>query len=377
MSHAKRKKRHHGSRLVPPGPAEQGRAPGYLPTGGTGQIPNIQVITYGPDDVEEFQPATTAELRAIATKHAVTWINVDGVDHSDTLRELGEVFGLHPLALEDSFNIRQRPKVEDYGSHLYVVLRMPSLNENGELALEQVSLFLLPGVVITVQEHPGDCLEIVRKRIRTKTGRIRRAEADYLGYSLIDAIVDSYYPILERYGDKLEELEERLLVDTNANENTAIHALKQDLSIIRRALWPLRETLSTLARDSEDHINAETRTFFRDCLDHTMQLMDIVEACREMGASLRDLYLATLSQRMNEIMKVLTLIATIFIPLGFIAGVYGMNFDRASSWNMPELGWAHGYPFALGLMATTVLIFLGYFRHKGWLGGKKGRSSPV
>ena len=330
----------------------------------------LQVMTYDSEVLEELHLDSAADLRTLATKHAVTWINVDGVDHADTLRELGEIYGLHPLALEDAFNVRQRPKVEDYATHLYVVVRMPLLGADDELALEQVSLFLLPGIVISVQERPGDCLESVRRRIRSKTGRIRNSGSDYLGYALIDAIIDNYYPILEHYGDRLEDLEARLLASSHANENTAIHAVKQDLSVIRRALWPLRETLSTLARDADGHIKDETRTFFRDCLDHTMQLMDIVEACREMGASLRDLYLATLSQRMNEIMKVLTLIATIFIPLGFIAGVYGMNFDRESPWNMPELGWTHGYPFALALMSATTLAFVVYFRHKGWLGGK-------
>ena len=296
----------------------------------------------------------------------MTWVNVDGLGDLETLTRIQEIFGLHRLALEDVVNVHQRPKAELYEDHLFVVARMP--RPGAGLETEQFSLFLGKGYVLTFQEAPGDCLEAVRERIRNERPRIRAGGPDYLAYAIIDAVIDSYFPLLEGIGDQLEALEEEVLARPHSSQVPILHGIKRDLMNLRRIVWPLREVLAGFVREESPLITEATKIYLRDCYDHTIQIMDLLESYRDVATGLMDLYLSSISNRMNEVMKVLTIIATIFIPLGFIAGLYGMNFNpEISRWNMPELNWALGYPFALGVMGTIALVMLVFFGKKGWL----------
>lgn len=266
-------------------------------------------------------------------------------------------------------NVHQRPKVEEYADQTYIVTRMPMFHER--LETEQISIFLGKGYVLTFQERPGDCLDPVRQRLRSQRGRIRANGEDYLTYALLDTVIDSYYPILESHGERVELLEENILDHPGPDLIADVHVLKSDLLTFRRAIWPQREMINALIRDSSPHVTESTAIYFRDCYDHTIQLLDMVETYREIASGLVDLHFSSISTRMNEIMKVLTIIATIFIPLGFVAGVYGMNFDSSKSpLNMPELTWYWGYPFALGLMTAIAGIMLYFFYRRGWLGSR-------
>jgi magnesium transporter len=320
-------------------------------------------------DREQLEERTVADgnLSFVETPGRVMWIDVQGLGDLDLMRRVGACFGLHPLVLADLVHVNQRAKVEAYDKHLFIVLRMVHLDER--LWTEQLSLILGDGFVLTFQERPGDCFDPVRERLRRGQGKLRGAGADYLAYALLDALIDSHFPVLEHQGEVLEAMEREVIETTRADQITRIHALKRDLLELRRALWPLREVMSQLMREDIALIGAGTRLFLRDCADHVFQLMDMVETDREVASSLLDLHLSSLSMRMNEVMKVLTIIATIFIPLGFIAGVYGMNFDPAvSPLNMPELHWYFGYPLALMLMLGVAAGLLAYFRRRGWLG---------
>ena len=363
--HKKRKPRAFRRRTPP------GAPPGTLVTDPSAPRPVMTVLGYGPQEFVEQDVSDPQQTRDFLGKWPVVWINVEGIGDAGTVSKLGELFGLHRLALEDVLHTHQRPKVEQYGDHLFIVTRMPRLGE--QLETEQLSLFLGKNFVLTFQEGmPGDCLEAIRERIRKKGGRIRDAGVDYLAYALLDAVVDAYFPILEQYGERLEEVEDE--IDHKAASDTVarIHAIKRDLLTLRRAAWPQRETFSTLLREETPRISAETRLYFRDCYDHVVQIIDLIETYRELGADLTDIYLSTVSNRTNEIMRVLTVIATIFIPLTFISSIYGMNFNTAiSPWNMPELNWYWGYPLALLLMLGVAAGQLLFFRRHGWLGSPK------
>jgi magnesium transporter len=294
-----------------------------------------------------------------------------------TLLQLGELFSLHKLALEDVVNVGQRAKMEQYENQIFFVARM--LTPGERLETEQITLFLGSNYILTFQEKAGACFDPVRTRIRGRKGRMCTGGADYLAYALIDAVVDSYFPVLERYDDKLDDLEQRVMAAPDRDVIDDIYAVRKDLLTMRRVVWPIREAVNALIRDASSLISEDTRVFLRDCYDHAIQIIDMLENLREIALGLVDLYISGVSNRMNEVMKVLAIIATVFIPLSFIAGLYGMNFDPdASSWNMPELGLRYGYPLALGLM---VLVFIGqlfYFKKKGWIGvrnGKKGERS--
>ncbi len=327
----------------------------------------MHLMIYGPETLEELDLEDTSGLTSLRGKAPVVWLNIDGVGDAAVIKEVGDAFGLHPLALEDVVNLHQRPKAEDYDEHAYVVMKMPAGGDG--LTLEQVSLFLGEDYVITVQERSGDCLDALRDRIRKSGGRIRRSGADYLAYAVLDAIIDDYFPIVERFNEHLESLEGQILRSPDQESVGEVHAIRHDLHVLRRVLASSRSTVALLAHGETGPVSEETGVFLRDCQDHTSQLLDAVEACRDLSGGLLELHLSGVSHRMNEVMKVLTLIATIFIPLSFISGVYGMNFDRQSApWSMPELGWSFGYPFALSLMLATALGFLFYFRRKGWLG---------
>jgi magnesium transporter len=304
---------------------------------------------------------------------AVTWINIDGLGDSETFSQLGEIFGLHALALEDVVNVHQRPKFEAYEGTDFIVLRMPSLDPS--INLEQVSMFVRDRVLITVQETPGDCLDGLRDRIRNNKGRVRQRGVAYLAYAVVDAIVEKFFPVVEHYTDRLEDLEISVLANDTSNVVAEIHAIRHDLRTLRRAVAPTREVVGAMDRAEVGNQGEDIHVFLRDCHDHTIQLLDSLDTNRELASSLMDLHLSNVSMRMNEVMKVLTIIATIFMPLGFIAGVYGMNFDGGlSPWNMPELRWRLGYPFALGLMGLTALGLVFFFRKKGWLGERRAQA---
>jgi magnesium transporter len=332
--------------------------------------PSIKMIAYGPERLEERPLAALSELDRPAASFEVIWIDVQGLGDLEVMRAFGQRFGLHPLVLADIVHANQRPKVEAYDEHLFIVLRMPHLDDG--LSTEQLSLIVGKDFVLTLQEHAGDCFDPVRARLRQDKSRMRTLGADYLAYALLDTLIDSYFPVLEHFGEALETLEQDVVEQPDPGLVPRIHTLKRDLLELRRALWPMREIMGHLLRDEVAFIGAATRVYLRDCADHVFQLMDMLEIDREVASGLIDLHLSSVSLRTNEIMKLLTIIATIFIPLGFIAGVYGMNFrPDASPFNMPELSWYFGYPFALGLMLGVALGLLGYFWRKGWIGGRR------
>jgi len=352
MAKSRRKRRHRR-----PGP---GAPPGTLVIDPSGARPRITVIGYGPDDWDEQEVDGPDAIPPLLGKWPVVWVNVDGLGDEAVLRRIEEIFHLHGLVLEDITNVPQRAKVEQYGEALFIVTHMVS-QEQG-LQTEQLSLVLKPGVVLTVQEHPGDCLEPVRDRIRKGMGRIRDAHADYLTYAILDATIDHYFPVLEEHGERLEALEDAVLEHSNMDTISKIREAKRDLLTLRRTLWPQRDALNWIARDECALIAPETRPYLRDCYDHVTRILDTIETYRELASDLSATHLAAVSNQMNAVMKVLTMIATIFIPLTFVAGVYGMNFKH-----MPELGWPWGYAGALALMAAIAGAMVMYFRKKKWI----------
>ncbi|MGB5622194.1 MAG: magnesium/cobalt transporter CorA [Gammaproteobacteria bacterium] len=346
-----------------------GSAPGTMIAPAESSSPVIDVIAYGPKTFVEHDDVLPAAIGAIRSEAQVTWVNVSGLADVDLIRQIGAIFNLHRLAMEDVVNLHQRPKAEEFEDHIFLVTRM--FHSVGDVGTEQMSLFLGPDYVLSFQERPGDCFGPLRERIRQGKGRVRAAGADYLCYALLDAVVDDYFPVLEHCGDELEILEDAVVSDPGPGHMARLHDMKRELLTMRRAIWPHRETINTIIRDENSIVAAETRLYFRDVYDHTLQLMDIIETYREIATGLVDVYMSSASVKLNETMKVLTIIATIFIPLGFVASLYGMNFDRSvSPWNMPELGWRFGYLFALAVMALMVISMLFYFRRQGWLGGK-------
>lgn len=349
--------------------AEPGSAPGTLSVAG-GTSTTLHLMAYGPDRMNERQLASVDEVRHLIGQEPVVWVNVIGLGDEVVLREVAETFGVHPLVLADVVNTNQRSKVEQYDGLQFIVVRMVELDE--AVASTQISLVLGEGFLVTFEEAIDDCIDPVRARLRQDGSRIRGAGADYLAYAVIDAVVDNYFPVLEGIAERVEELEEELLDKPGPASAGKIQATKRDLLTLRRSVWPKREALNSLIRDPLPLITEETRLFLRDCYDHTIQVMDMVETHRELVGGLMDLYLTSVSNRMNEVMKVLTIIATIFIPLSFIAGLYGMNFDRsASDLNMPELGWPFGYVSCLALMALVTGGMLLFFWRKGWLGASR------
>ncbi|MDF1524995.1 MAG: magnesium/cobalt transporter CorA [bacterium] len=346
-----------------------GAVPGTLEVDPGAPFSKIHIIGCSPEEMEEKEIAESTELSAFMKAWPLTWVNVDGLGDSATLLELAEIFQIHKLALEDVVHVHQRSKVDVYDNNLFVVARMASVL-NGALETEQLSIFLGDGFIVTFQEREGDCLDPVRDRIRKGKGRIRRSGADYLAYAILDAVIDGWFPVLEDYGEKLEALEDSILEKPDSQTVSSIHRVKRDLLEIRRTVWPTRETVNSLMRET-DFIQPETNLYLRDCYDHVIQIIDMVESYRDMASGLMEFYLSSVSNRMNEIMKVLTIIATIFIPLTFFAGIYGMNFNPdASPWNMPELNWKYGYLFFWAIIAVLGVTMLLFFRRMGWLGSK-------
>jgi len=347
--------------------APVGASPGTIFPDPEAAASKVRLTSYNEQELVEEDITELSTLRSRVRERAVTWVNVDGLGNEKVIQEVAKAFDLHLLAVEDIVHVNQRPKMDEYGDLRFVVLRMPRSSDT--LETEQFSLLLGPGIVLTFQEQIGDCLEPVRARLREGRPRIREGSAGYLAYAILDAIVDAYFPLLEYYGDQLEDLEADVLDHQNQETIRSLHQVKRDLATLRRYIWPLRELMSSLARDESGLIDETTQVYLRDCHDHALRLMDIVESYRDVSSGLMDLYLSIVSNRMNEIMKVLTIIATLFIPLSFIAGLYGMNFNpEKSPWNMPELNWYFGYPFAWGLMIAVAIVLLLYFKRKGWLG---------
>ena len=327
------------------------------------EAPRITIIDYDEAEYQEEEVPSPEDCFIFKDKPTVTWINIDGLRKIDVIEKIGKNFGFHPLVLEDIVNTFQRPKMEDFGDYIFLVLKMLVYDDHRKkIAVEQVSLILGEGYVISFQEKIGDIFDPIRKRLREGKGRIRKSGADYLVYALIDALVDSYFTILENLGDRIEDLEEDLLSHPDPESLQTVHKLKKELLLLKKSVWPMREVISGLERGDSQLISDSTGIYFRDVYDHTIQVIDTVETYRDVASGMVDTYLSSLSNRMNEVMKVLTIIATIFIPLTFIAGVYGMNFQY-----MPELKWHWGYPAVLGMMFLVFLGMLAYFRRKKWL----------
>lgn len=323
----------------------------------------VTIIDYDSEGYEEKEVATCEQCLQYKDSPTVTWINVDGIHDADIVRAIGDTFGLHPLLQEDVMNAEQRPKTEDFEECIFVVLKMLYQNENKrDINVEQVSIVLGRNFVISFQEKEGDLFNVIRQRIRERKGRIRDMGADYLAYALIDAIVDGYFLILERIGDEIGQLEEGLIFDPKPQTLKAIHDLKTEMIFVRRSVWPLREVIHALERRDSPLIMESTVAFLRDVYDHTIQVIDSIETYRDMISSMRDTYLSSVSNRMNEVMKVLTIFASIFIPLTFFAGIYGMNFKY-----MPELEWRWSYPILLGALAGVGCSMLAFFKKRKWL----------
>ncbi len=335
----------------------------------TGQSSNepvqLSVIAYSDPHFEEYDLAKTAEIPSYRKPDRVLWVNIEGVHDVAVLEEIGNIFDLHPLVLEDILNTDQRAKIEDYGNYLYIVLRMLRYDDASETILsEQVSLILGEGFVVSFQEggHRGDCFDPIRARIRGHKGRVRRMGADYLAYCLLDVIVDNYFLVIEQLGEQATDIEEELIDEPDQGTLRMIYRFKRELIKLRRMIWPLREVLGILERGEFPIILDGTRLFFRDVYDHTVHVVDTLESFRDLLSGMLDIYLSSVSHKLNAVMKVLTIISTIFMPLTFIAGVYGMNFK-----NMPEIEWYYGYPFALSLMAAITTSMLFYFRRQKWI----------
>lgn len=323
----------------------------------------IEIIDYDADNIQELVADSVDEVIPFKSSPTVTWLNLVGLHEVDVLERLGKHFNLHPLLMEDVLSTEQRPKLEDFGEHVFLILRALHYDESAkETSTEQVAMVLGPNFVITFQEIPADPFEHVRERLRAGRGRIRTLGPDYLAYALIDAIVDYYFVILETVGENIEELGEEAVSDPTERTLHTIQTLKRELAQLRRSIWPLREVVSALQRGESPLIQDSTGIYLRDVYDHTIQVVETIEAFRDMVSGMFDTYLSSLSNRMNEVMKVLTIIATIFIPVTFVAGVYGMNFTH-----MPELAFPWAYPTALGVMGAIAVFMLVYFKRKGWI----------
>jgi len=342
-----------------------GLAPGTLVHVGEKKVEKvrIRIIDYDEANLEERELETVDECVPYKDKPTVTWINIDGLHEVGVIEKIGINFGLHPLVLEDIVHTEQRPKMEDFENYIFIITKMLSYDEEeNQLKVEQFSLVLGQNYIITFQERVGDVFELVRDRLRKGKGRIRKRPPDYLAYALIDAVVDHYFIVLEKLGERVESLEEELITNPTAETLQTIHHLKRELIFLRKSVWPLRELIGGLERGESSLVDEKTTVFLRDVYDHTIQVIDTVETLRDMVSGMLDVYLSSVSNRMNEVMKVLTIIATIFIPMTFIAGVYGMNFEF-----MPELKWHWGYPLVWSVIAGIAICMLFYFRRKKWI----------
>ena len=326
-------------------------------------MPRITIIDYDSEQCRVQEAKTVTKCAELINTSTTTWINVDGLHEVTLLERFGERFGIHPLVLEDILNTDQRPKAEDYGDYLYIVLKMFHNHTSSErLEAEQISLVVGKNYVLSFQERPGDVFDPVRERIRASKGRIRKMGADYLAYVLLDAIVDSYFMILESVMDRIETIEDELIRDPAPDTLQILYVLKRRVLYLRKSIRPLRELVNVLDRDDSPLIQPDIHVYLRDLYDHVNRVLDTLETAREMLIGMLDIYLSSVSNKMNSVMKVLTVIATMFIPMTFVAGIYGMNFD-----NMPELHWKYGYPTFWGIIVVILITMVFYFQKKDWL----------
>ncbi len=342
-----------------------GLSPGSLIHIGEQKVPEVKMslINYDQQQVVQHECETIEDLFARIPSEGISWLNITGLHDIDIIQKIGEYYHINTLDLEDILNTGQRPKCEIYDDYLYIVLKMITYNdESFETEIEQVSLLFGDKYVITFQEREGDVFEPIRKRLQNTKGRLRKHGADYLAYALIDVIIDNYYIVLEKIGLTIEDLDEKILAQPDQERLGSIQKLKREILLIRKSIWPLRDTVNELQAEDTDLISESIAPYLRDLYDHTIHVVETIEIFREMASNIMDLYLSNLSNRMNEVMKVLTIIATIFIPLTFIAGIYGMNFE-----SMPELHWYWGYPLVWTIMMVVAGLLILYFRKKKWL----------
>jgi len=322
----------------------------------------LTVIRYNETFYDEYNASTVEECFKVKDFNGVTWINIEGNPSLPFIESLAEPMGVHPLFIEDIRNTEQRPKVDEHEDYLFILMKMLELNKAEEVTEEQVSLLLNKNTVLSFQETPGDVFDNVRDRLRNSRGVVRTLGADYLAYSLIDAIVDNYFTVLEKIGEKIEVLEENLMDNPRTEVLNELHKARREMITLRRSVWPLRSVISFLQQCCHPVLGSHMNIYFRDIYDHTIQIIDAVETNRDIISSILDIYLTSVNNKLNEIMKFLTIIGTIFMPLSFIASLYGMNFRY-----MPEIEQIWGYPYALALMLITSALLLFYFRRKKWI----------
>jgi len=342
-----------------------GLAPGTLIHVGEKKTEEVtfQVFNYDQNHFQEMKTKAVEDVLSFKNSSSITWINVNGLHQIDILERFGAAFGLHSLILEDILNTTQRPKIEDYEDYLYIVVKMIYLPEtHEEMMTEQISIILGKGYVLSFQEEEGDVFEEIRDCIRNNKGLIRKMGADYLAYTLLDVIVDNYFLVIENIGEMLEDVEDELVEHPSPKIIQSIHTLKREMIYFRGSIWPLREVIGSMERRESPLIQKITTLYLRDVYDHTIQLIETIETDRDLISSILDIYLSSVNNRLNEVMKVLTMIATVFMPLSFIAGVYGMNFRF-----MPELNWRWGYPVTALVMGGVAAVMVWFFKNKKWL----------
>ena len=345
-------------------------APGTLVAQPEADPTRVRVVRFTPDEIEE-RDLSSEDVGTLRDRPPgqTMWIDVQGLRDHELIRQIGAELGLHHLLLADAVNVGQRPKVEDYGSVLFVIIRLAQREPEHGFAWEQMAIAIGDGFVATFQETPGDCLDPLRERLRQGKQALRTHGAGFLGCMIVDGVVDGYFPALEGIGEELEKMEDEIIDKPSRAALRGIYALKRELMSMRRATWPLREALSHLMRDGHPLLEEDVKPYLRDAADHVIQIVDIIETYRELAASFIDVYLSSLSNRTNQVMRLLTVVSSIFIPLTFLAGVYGMNFDTSRPGNMPELGWAHGYGAFWAVSIALALTMLAIFWRLGWLGG--------
>jgi magnesium transporter len=343
-----------------------GSRPGTLAIPAGSPPPRIRVLAYDAAGVREIEIGDVEELAAHPAAEGVCWIDVQGLGDEAVLRRIGTIFDVHPLALEDAVNVPQRAKSEVYPHQQLVIARLPILGEDGDVATPQVCLMIGPRYLLTFQERFFGFFDAVRERLRSGLGPMRSAGPDYLAYALLDAMIDHYYPLAAHVSEELETLEDEIIAHPRPDALTRLHQIRRQLAVLRRVAWPQREAVSTLVREKTPFVSESVQVYLRDTYDHISQIVEMIDSAREMAVGLSELYLSTLGNRTNEVMKVLTLMSSIFIPLTFVAGIYGMNFE-----NMPELHAERGYYAVLVVMTVMAVTMVVYFRRKGWIGGRR------
>ena len=341
-----------------------GARPGTLVVHDKSPPPRIRVMRYSPEEVELFEDVSVERVKELLDTKAKVWIDVEGLGDESVIRQLGDLFEIHPLALEDVVNVPQRPKAEEFDNHLLLITRLATLDDKSQLEIAQLSLFLGKHFVLSFQDFPSAVLDPIRARVHAGKGPIRRARSDYLAYAIVDVVIDAYYPIVEGLSERIEQLEERVVARPTTHVLQKHNRIRANLLGLRRGIRPQLDTLNQLQKSGSRFISGDVATYLRDVADHCAQLTDVIDSHRDLLSGLLNTYLSMVSHRTNEVMKVLTIMASIFIPLTFMAGIYGMNFDH-----MPELHSPYAYPMLMAAMALVGLTMLIYFRHRGWIGG--------